>query len=108
VRLAPLYDVASVLPYSRFDVNRVKLAMKVGEHYRMRAIGRRGWIRTADQLRVESDSVIARIHHMAVAIPDLATQIGTETRGAGIADPIVDRLVTRLVGRARLCLKQIG
>jgi transcriptional regulator with XRE-family HTH domain len=66
---------------------------------------RRDWIKTADQLRVESDSVIARIHHMAAAIPDRATQIGTETRDAGIADPIIDRLVTRLVGRARLCLK---
>jgi len=31
VRLAPLYDIASVLPYPRFDLHKVKLAMKVGD-----------------------------------------------------------------------------
>jgi serine/threonine-protein kinase HipA len=30
VRLAPLYDLASVLPYDEFDIHKVKLAMKVG------------------------------------------------------------------------------
>lgn len=33
VRLAPLYDVASVLPYDEFDSRKVKLAMKVGKCY---------------------------------------------------------------------------
>jgi serine/threonine-protein kinase HipA len=108
VRLAPLYDVASVLPYPRFDVNRVKLAMKVGEHYRLSEIGRRDWLRMADQLRVDSDSVIARVVHLAEAIPETAQQIGDEMRQAGLGDPIIDQLVTRLVGRARMCLKKIA
>jgi serine/threonine-protein kinase HipA len=43
VRLAPLYDVASVPPYSQFDLKRVKLAMKVGDKYRLRDVGRREW-----------------------------------------------------------------
>jgi hypothetical protein len=37
----PLYDIASVLPYPQFDVARVKLAMKIGDKYRLRDIGRR-------------------------------------------------------------------
>jgi serine/threonine-protein kinase HipA len=108
VRLAPLYDVASVLPYARFDVNRIKLAMKIAERYRMSEIRRRDWLKTADQLELASDSLIARITHMAEAIPELAPEIGTELKHAGLADPIIDRLVRRLVGRARLCLKRIG
>jgi serine/threonine-protein kinase HipA len=108
VRLAPLYDVASVLPYPRFDVNRVKLAMKVGEHYRMRDISRRDWMKTADQLRVDPDLMIGRLVHMAEAIPELAPQIGAELTHAGVVESIVDRLVTRLAARARLCLKQIA
>jgi len=30
VRLAPLYDITSVLPYSDFDIQKMKLAMKLG------------------------------------------------------------------------------
>jgi serine/threonine-protein kinase HipA len=108
VRLAPLYDIASVLPYPRFDVNRVKLAMKVAERYRMSEIRRRDWLKTADQLRLDSDALIERITRMAEAIPELAPEIGAEMKDAGLTDPIIDRLVTRLVGRAHLCLKRIN
>jgi serine/threonine-protein kinase HipA len=108
VRLAPLYDVASVLPYPRFDVNRVKLAMKIGEQYRMSKIRRSDWLKMAQQLGLESEPLFERIVHMAEAIPDLAPEVGAELKRAGLTDPIIDRLVTRLVGRARSCLKLIG
>ena len=36
VRLAPLYDIASSLPY--FDPKTLKLAMKIGSHYDIKAI----------------------------------------------------------------------
>ena len=32
VRLAPLYDVASILPYDQCDMLRAKLAMKIGDN----------------------------------------------------------------------------
>jgi serine/threonine-protein kinase HipA len=108
VRLAPLYDTASVLPYPRFDVNRIKLAMKIGERYRMCEIRRGDWLKAAEQLQLDSDSLLERITHMAEAIPELAPEIAAELKHAGLTDPIIDRLVTRLVGRAQLCLKRIG
>ena len=107
VRLAPLYDVASVLPYPRFDVNRIKLAMKVGDRYRMSEIRRGDWLETADQLQLDPDPLLARIRHMAEAIPDLSSEISAELKQAGLLEPILDRLVKRLGARARLCLKQI-
>ncbi len=39
VRLAPLYDLASVLPYPDIDIERAKLSMKLGGEYRLRNIG---------------------------------------------------------------------
>jgi serine/threonine-protein kinase HipA len=108
VRLAPLYDVASVLPYPRFDVNRVKLAMKIGERYRMSEIRRGDWLKAAVQMQLDSDSLLERITHMAEAISELAPETGAELKHAGLTDAIVDRLVTRLVGRAHWCLKRIG
>ena len=108
VRLAPLYDIASVLPYPRFDVNRAKLAMKIAERYKMSEIRRGDWLKAAGQLQLDSRTLLERITHMAEAIREVAPEVGAEVKHAGITEPIVDRLVTRLVGRAQLCLKRIG
>jgi serine/threonine-protein kinase HipA len=107
VRLAPLYDVASILPYPRFDLNRVKLAMKVGDHYRLNEIRKSDWLKAAEQLKLDPTSLIARMTHMAEAIPDIARTIGTELTQAGLEDPVIERLITRLTARAQLCLKHI-
>src|SRR6202022_3218380 len=43
VRLAPLYDVASILPYDEFDMQKLKIAMKAGGEYKFSLIGLRQW-----------------------------------------------------------------
>lgn len=35
-RLAPLYDIASILAYPEYDPRKVKLAMKTGDEYRLK------------------------------------------------------------------------
>ncbi|MCP3918634.1 MAG: type II toxin-antitoxin system HipA family toxin [bacterium] len=50
VRLAPLYDLASVLPYEGYELHRLKLAMKVGGKYRLTEIQSRHWQRLADEV----------------------------------------------------------
>ena len=107
VRLAPLYDMASVLPYPRFDIHRVKLAMKIADRYRLSEIRRRDWVKAAEQLKLDSVSLLARIVNMGEAILELAPEIGTELKHAELEDPVIDKLVTRLVARSRACLKQV-
>ena len=108
VRLAPLYDIASVLPYAQFDVNRVKLAMKIGDRYRLQQVGLREWHKLAADLRLDANAVIARLTRMAREIPDRLVDIGREVHDAGLTHPIIARLMTRLTARARLCAKQPG
>src|ERR1035437_9306060 len=36
VRLAPVYDLASILPYQTVDLQKAKLAMKIGGEYRLK------------------------------------------------------------------------
>src|SRR6266849_6674551 len=52
VRLAPLYDVASVVPYEDINIDRVKLSMKLGGEYRLRNISLYHWRRLAQELHV--------------------------------------------------------
>ena len=47
VRLAPLYDVASILPYGDTDLHKAKLAMKIGGEYQLLLIGLRHWQKLA-------------------------------------------------------------
>ena len=50
VRLAPLYDIASFLPYAE-NPRRLKLSNRVGGEYRLDDIGRREW----ERFRTEND-----------------------------------------------------
>lgn len=108
VRLAPLYDIASVLPYAQFDVNRVKLAMEIGDRYRMQQVGLREWRKVATDHRLDAEALIGRLRRMAQEIPDRLADIGREVRAGGLEHPIIERLMSRLSGRARLCSKHLG
>ena len=70
VRLAPLYDVASILPYDDVDFRKLKLAMKIGGEYKLAQIGLPEWAKLARESRLDRDALIARLISMATALPD--------------------------------------
>jgi len=107
VRLAPLYDVASVLPYSQFDVKRIKLAMRVGDKYRLQDIGRREWSKLSTEVKLDTDQLIEKLIDMAEALPDLATEIAHSATLAGLDQRVIGRLSTRLIARSRACLRKL-
>ena len=108
VRLAPLYDVASVLPYPQFDLHKVKLAMKIGGKYKIWDVGIREWSKLAAELRMDEAALIEGIAGMAREMPDRVAEIAREMTNAGLKHPVIGRLSTRMIARARLCLKQFG
>jgi hypothetical protein len=57
VRLTPLYDLASILPYQTINLQKAKLAMKIGGEYRLRNIRLRHWKRFAADLLVLAHTV---------------------------------------------------
>ena len=67
VRLAPLYDVASILPYNEFDVRKVKMAMKIGGEYRLHDIGVRQWMKQAREVRIDFRPINFRTAHYGSA-----------------------------------------
>ena len=105
IRLAPLYDVASILPYNDFDPMRAKLAMKLGGKYRLRDISARSWEKLADELEMARDAVSQRVLFMAEALPAAANGVRRHMREVGMAHAIVDRLVDCLSDQAAKCAK---
>ena len=107
VRLAPLYDMASVLPYAQFDFKRVKLAMKIGAQYRLREIGRREWEKLSSDLKVNAEELIGGLIQQAEALPDRIADTARAAIGAGLQPTVIERLSTRLIDHARACGGQL-
>jgi serine/threonine-protein kinase HipA len=78
VRLAPLYDVASILPYPGIQVPKLKMAMKIGGEYRLRQIGIRQWRKLANEVRVDEDELIQQLRTLAEEIPDHTSKLRKE------------------------------
>ncbi len=103
VRLAPLYDIASILPYKGMNIMKAKLAMKIGGMYRLRYIGVKQWQELATEVRVDSDRLIARIQSLTDALPDHASTIRTRVEAEGLSHPFITKLTNELVARSAHC-----
>jgi serine/threonine-protein kinase HipA len=69
VRLAPLYDIASMLPYEH-DPLRLHLAMRIGGEYRFKAIRPRDWEKLAATLGLSSGAVLSRARDLSEQLPE--------------------------------------
>jgi serine/threonine-protein kinase HipA len=105
VRLAPLYDLASVLPYPDFDLRRVRMAMKLGGEYRLNDIGLRQWQKLAKEVRRDPDSVIARVGALADMVSERVPDVAQQLAGEGLKHSILARLSKGLTERAAHCKK---
>ena len=101
VRLAPLYDIASILPYDQVAPQKIRLAMKIGGNYRLRDIGIHQWTKLATALRVKEDRLVARLRHMASAMPDEISAVHDRAIAEGLAHSLMDNLRNVLQTRAR-------
>jgi len=106
-RLAPLYDIASILPYG-FDLQKVRLAMKIGGAYRLRDIGPRQWAKLAAELRLKPDELLERMRGMTMALPDHVADVRQAAERAGLKHPLIVRLADMLGERARRCTELIN
>ncbi|MDA1069364.1 MAG: HipA domain-containing protein, partial [Verrucomicrobia bacterium] len=71
VRLAPLYDTASSLPYPiDTPIQKAKLAMKIGGRYHLNEIGKEQWEKASSEWNISPDEIIERITALAKKIPN--------------------------------------
>jgi serine/threonine-protein kinase HipA len=110
IRLAPLYDIASALPYEgKLDLQQIKLAMKVGGEYRLRDIGIRQWQKFAAAVPApfKADVILERLRHWCEIIPDLAMQTRDRIHAQGLTHALIPRLADAVAARAAACAKAL-
>lgn len=109
VRLAPLYDLASALPYpQRIDLQKAGLAMKIGSSYRLREIQRRHWEACARDLRLPAQALISRAEAMSTRMTDALPAVAHALHEEGIVDPMIGKLVEGIETHARACRERLG
>jgi serine/threonine-protein kinase HipA len=108
VRLAPLYDLASILPYDEFDLRKVKLAMKIGGEYKLSHIALRQWQKFAREMGVDADELVGALASMAKQLPDEVSAARRRAREEGLDEAIVERLASQLVERAVQCRRMLA
>lgn len=98
-RLAPLYDVASALPYPDLNTRATKLAMSFGRHYRQHEIEARHVLADAAALGFDADGVRDRaltiLEGLADAYSEAARAADLRGDDAAFAARIVDEAAAR-------------
>ncbi|MET4323702.1 type II toxin-antitoxin system HipA family toxin [Bradyrhizobium sp. RT5a] len=108
VRLAPLYDIASILPYDDVDLQKIKLAMKIGGDYKLSQFGFRDWQKFARETRLDPDKVIAGLISMAEQLPDIVAAVRKQAQKDGLDNAIIRHLAEDLIARAGQCRRLLG
>ena len=107
VRLAPLYDVASSLPYDDMYLPRLRLAMKIGSEYRVAAIEGRHWVAFAERNGLDPDRTIARIDELARRLPDAFREAAGAAAVVVLGSALPDRLAEWVGEHTERCRKAL-
>jgi serine/threonine-protein kinase HipA len=102
VRLAPLYDIASALPYDTSGGRTLKLAMKLGGSYR--AIPDNDpWPQVADELGLDRDRLFDRVRGLVARAPSAFADAARAPDVVGLGRELPARLVDLVADRVRRC-----
>jgi serine/threonine-protein kinase HipA len=101
VRLAPLYDVASALPYGTHE-RKLRFAMKIGGDYRVYP-DHNTWQAAAHDLGVDSDTALGRLLTLADRAPDAFAEAIATPEVAALDRPLPARLLDLVSERVERC-----
>ena len=101
-QLAPLYDIASALPYGRHE-RELRFAMKIGGDYRVH-LERNTWSKAAQELGLDVDRVTERVVELAQRASDAFADAAKSAQVKALGRPLPDRLPDLVADRVKRCL----
>jgi serine/threonine-protein kinase HipA len=107
-RLAPLYDIASALPYEDMYLPKLRMAMKIGGEYRLEAIRGRHWRRFAQDNGLDPDEVVARVASLADRAPDAFAGAAGDRAVRALRSRLPSRLVDLVSQRSAVCRQRLA
>ena len=105
IRLAPLYDLSSQLPYPKLIAQR--LAMKIGDHYEFALVTPADWRALARGCALDEERIIGMLVEMARALPDVISAAHAQARTDGLSERVLGPLSQRLIAHSSERLESI-
>ena len=99
IRLSPLYDLSSQLPYPELIDQRV--AMKIGDEYNIPLIGFNEWQALASACAIDSEMLMNRLRQLADALPDAVSAARNQALADGLNREVVTNLADLLILHAK-------
>lgn len=106
--MAPLYDVASALPYPDFHAPKFKMAMKLGGTYQAGRVGTKQWRTVAKQLSLKEDDALGRIEQLAAELPTSMAAAAEHRSVRELKSSLPQRLTDFVADRCRVLVAQLA
>lgn len=107
VRLAPLYDVVSLIPFEP-TLHRAKLAMRIGGEYGVLRIVERHWRRMAHDLDIDDDALVDRGRELAERFPASLAEVLSRGDVGALGSHLPGRLLEGVRAHAARCARALG
>lgn len=101
IRLAPLYDIASALPYGTHE-RKLRFAMKLGGDYRVYPRHNR-WPAVARDLGLDREALITRVHELTDVVSDAFADAAKARDVVALKRELPGRLLDLLSDRVLRC-----
>lgn len=108
VRLAPLYDVASALPYPDVYPDKLRLAMRIGGQYLASRVTADNWRRAAAHLALDEPVVLSRVARLAERLPDAMAAAAAHPDVTALGSPLPQQLVDLVAHRCRALARRLA
>lgn len=103
VRLSPLYDLSSQLPYQ--DKIPLRLAMKIGRHYEMTSIRWADWENLEQQCKLDEGSVRERMQTLAAMLPDQVIAVRDQALDHDLDGPAIRKVSDHILKHITACMR---
>lgn len=107
VDLAPLYDVASALPYETTE-HKLRLAMKIGSDYYLNNQRPQLWPRLASTVRLPVTELRGRASQILETVPAAFDEACNDPEVCGLDTTLPERLLAAVKDRSEICLRSIS
>lgn len=99
IRLSPLYDINSYLPYADARAEDIRMAMSIDGRYESQDIMPRHWEREARMSGVSPEQTLADLRDIIARAPDLSADIVRQGRETGLDHPVLPQLAEQVAQR---------
>lgn len=107
VRLAPLYDIASYLPYTN-SLKKQKMAMKIASQYKISEISSRHWSSLSKETEYSEEHMLRHIRDLLITIPGHSLSVYQQCSSIGLDITVLDKLLDLIWERCKQLIKHYG